>query len=295
MDALNEQFNLGFVFEDYRPTAVELTKTQNIDLNVDSSLNKSNEATIDLSEVGSDFGTLQSATLTSSASTYAMRSTSRELTGSIDGSTLTLDTSGFDVTEYGDYTLQILTSNRYNIVIPVSVVTNVIETKEELDSFDDIALAVGGGNGVYDGYFKLGSDIEYNATIVAGSSGNVWQPWFTITQANTGDYDLFSSVKGFKGIFDGDGHSIHGWFAYNSAWVISGFITKIAEEGIVRNVAFTDVVNGGMSSVITAENNGLIENVFGRSVRSGRRELFQGGRRGRPWQRLVSFHGSTWR
>ena len=262
MDALNEQFNLGFVFEDYRPTAVELTKTQNIDLNVDSSLNKSNEATIDLSEVGSDFGTLQSATLTSSASTYAMRSTSRELTGSIDGSTLTLDTSGFDVTEYGDYTLQILTSNRYNIVIPVSVVTNVIETKEELDSFDDIALAVGGGNGVYDGYFKLGSDIEYNATIVAGSSGNVWQPWFTVTQANTGDYDLFSSVTGFKGIFDGDGHSIHGWFAYNSAWVISGFITKIAEEGIVRNVAFTDVVNGGMSSVITAENNGLIENVY---------------------------------
>ena len=264
VDQLNELFGLGLNFEAYKSFEIALTESQDLDLNVASDLTIAENVTVDLSEIQDDLGSLESATLTSGASAYALRSASTPLTGaSISGSTLTIPTGdNFDASVYGEYTLTVETSNRYTITLPVSIVSNVITTKEELDSFGEIALAIGGGNGVYDGYFKLGNDIDYNATITAGKSGNIWTPWFTVTYMVNGDYASFNDVTGFKGIFDGDGYAIHGWYSYNSSGLISGFITKVAEEGVIRNVAFTDVVNAGASSVITAENNGLIENVY---------------------------------
>ncbi|MBO5480374.1 MAG: hypothetical protein J6A63_04205, partial [Clostridia bacterium] len=223
----------------------------------------------DLSEVGTDLGTVESATLTSGASAYALRSASKELTGAtLTDGVLTVPTSGnFTAADYGDYTLTVETSNKYIITLPVALATGVIETKEELDSFGEIALAMGGGNGVYDGYFKLGADIEYNETVKVNTEGNVWNPWFGIGAAaddlSFTTYDSLNKVTGFQGVFDGGGYSIHGWRChYKSGWYANGFITKIAEGGVIRNVAFTDVVNGGMSSVITAQNDGLIENVY---------------------------------
>jgi len=268
IDKLDALFGIGLSFDDYKPVAIELAQ-QNLDLNVASDLTMTENVSVDLSEVEGDLGAVESATLTSGASAYALRSASKELTGvTLTDGVLTVPTSGnFTAAEYGDYTLTVVTSNHYTIVLPVALTTNVIETKEELDSFGEIALAVGGGNGVYDGYFKLGNNIEYNETITAGVAGtNVWNPWFAISTA-TGKtftvYENFTEVTGFKGIFDGGGYSIHGWCcSYASYDCVYGFIPKVAEEGVIRNVAFTDVVNGGMSSVISAQNNGLIENVY---------------------------------
>ena len=269
IDKLDALFGLGLNFDAYKATEIALTETQNFDLDVTPSLTMAENVSVDLSEVGNDLGFLESATLTNGGSAYALRSASKELTdATLTDGVLTVPTSGnFTAADYGDYTLTVETSNKYIITLPVALATGVIETKEDLDSFGEIALAMGGGNGVYDGYFKLGADIEYNETVKVKTEGNVWNPWFGIGAAADNlsftTYDSLNKVTGFQGVFDGGGYSIHGWRChYKSGWYVNGFITKVAEGGVIRNVAFTDVVNGGMSSVITAQNDGLIENVY---------------------------------
>ena len=268
IDALQAMFGFDLNLENYYPKEINLEETQNANLNVATDLTIADSVSLDLSKAGDELGELRSAKLTNGGSAYALRSASKEIEGAtLEGTTLTIPTEGnLSVTEHGDYLLTVKTTKSYIITLPVSIVSNVITTKEELDGFGEIALAIGGGNGVYDGYFKLGADIEYNETVKVKTDGNVWNPWFGIGAAGDLPFTVYNSlneVTGFKGIFDGDGYSIHGWRShFKSGWYTNGFITKVAEEGIIRNVAFTDVVNGGMSSVITAQNDGLIENVY---------------------------------
>ena len=268
IDALQAMFGFDLNLENYYPKEINLEETQNANLNVATDLTIADSVSLDLSKAGDELGELRSAKLTNGGSAYALRSASKEIEGAtLEGTTLTIPTEGnLSVTEHGDYLLTVKTTKSYIITLPVSIVSNVITTKEELDGFGAIALAIGGGNGVYDGYFKLGADIEYNETVKVKTDGNVWNPWFGIGAAGDLPFTVYNSlneVTGFKGIFDGDGYSIHGWRShFKSGWYTNGFITKVAEEGIIRNVAFTDVVNGGMSSVITAQNDGLIENVY---------------------------------
>ena len=266
VDAISEYFGLGLDFSAYEPQEVSLDEAQNLNLGVDNTATMNNsEATVNVASAAEKLGalgTLKSVTLAKETSTYALRNTTYEVQGAtLVDNQLTIPFAGnetiFSATTYGDYTMTIVTNSYQTIILPVSVVSNVINTREELIALGDIAEAIGNANGnSYDGYFKLGADIAYSeGTLTEGTGGgkfNCWRPWFT-----TLDTD------GFNGIFDGNGYSINGLIiGCLGVGVEQAFITEIGENGVLRNVAFTNMVIGGGSSGITELNSGLVEDVY---------------------------------
>ena len=142
------------------------------------------------------------------------------------------------------------------------VYTLVIKTKEDLDAYPAIAKANGnsgveGAKGVLlDGYFVLGNDIVYNGRFESptdtgeiGSKGGRWND---------------AANNGFKGVFDGMGYNIDGLHVGNAGRRFGesgGFIGFLNNDGIVRNISFTDATVEENSGFICGVGSGLIENV----------------------------------
>ncbi|MBO5277124.1 MAG: hypothetical protein J6B05_00550, partial [Clostridia bacterium] len=145
---------------------------------------------------------------------------------------------------------------QHDVVIKVNLITNVIETKEELDKFGAVAKSMEEDANTWGGYFQLGADIIYNATLQEMKSANVWTPFIYMSEAQ------LSEATGFIGTFDGCGHAIEGYVQYKSTGDYNAFITKVGEGGVIKNIAFTNAVIGGAGSLITAKNNGLLQNIY---------------------------------
>ncbi len=133
----------------------------------------------------------------------------------------------------------------YAYEVEMRVATAVIGDKAGLAGW--LAKAnVGDG---YDGYFELSDDIDYGGDVFVTDFVGSWP----------------SGDKGFRGIFDGRGHTI-GNIAFNHfKGMFVGLSTKDEKVGTVRNVAFDVVLqtsSGGNTSVIGAFNNGCIDNVL---------------------------------
>lgn len=142
------------------------------------------------------------------------------------------------------------------------VYTLVIKTKEDLDAYPAIAKANGnfgveGTKGVLlDGYFVLGNDIVYNGRFESptdtgeiGAKGGSWND---------------AANNGFKGIFDGMGYNIEGLHVGNARNRLNeagGFIGFLNNDGIVRNISFTNATVEENSGLICGVGSGLIENV----------------------------------
>ena len=73
-------------------------------------------------------------------------------------------------------------------------------------------------------------------------------------------------MRGFVGTFDGKGYKINALRIandrVNKATEIGGFISKLGEGGVIRNVAFTNACVGHDRGLITYINNGTIENIY---------------------------------
>lgn len=111
------------------------------------------------------------------------------------------------------------------------------------------------------GYYILANDID-----CAGQELNINTNWgaYEKALANLGKSDdglwLSGKVWGFSGVFDGQGHNIDN-FIFNSP--VGGFVgTIIGENGVVRNVAFTNVIHNGQTGLIAFGGNGTISNVY---------------------------------
>lgn len=111
------------------------------------------------------------------------------------------------------------------------------------------------------GYYVLANDID-----CAGQELNINTNWgaYEKALANLGKSDdglwLSGKVWGFSGVFDGQGHNIDN-FIFNSP--IGGFVgTVIGESGVVRNVAFTNVIHKGQTGFIALGGNGTISNIY---------------------------------
>ena len=167
-----------------------------------------------------------------------------------------MDASVFG-TAYGLQTLSmgVMTFDdvKHVIDVQVSLVTSVIETKEELMAFNTLSKLCEEDANTYGGYFKLGANITLNNPVQIYKGGQtVWTPAF---------YGL--DTNGFVGTFDGCGYAIDGMIVNASASeTVSAFITEIGEGGVLKNVAFTNAVISGARSVITAFNAGTVENVY---------------------------------
>lgn len=121
------------------------------------------------------------------------------------------------------------------------------------------------GGGVWDGYFILANDIEYDG----------WQDVSTdsiiAAKATFNDDGLSSEISlngneyGFRGVFDGRGYSINGYVSSRNENSFFGHLVN--QDGVIKNISFTNVsfkettVNM-WRSIITYAMHGTMENVY---------------------------------
>ena len=137
-----------------------------------------------------------------------------------------------------------------------------ITTKDQLKNVNDLLSKFevndnGNEEGYYyDGYVVLESDIVYNDSFKGIANIDDCKPASVI--GTWWDYVL--AQNNFRGVFDGNGHTISGIkFDSNGA----SFINILYENAVIKNVKFNDVEVSARSSAIvsTLMNKGRIENV----------------------------------
>ena len=218
-----------------------------------------NDNTLDISEAGVT-GTVKSARVGDTA-----------VTASLDGTTLSVTglAASLGQTVYGDKTLSVVIEKADNslatVNVPVFVVTKILNTADDVLGWNDLAYAADAAPNYWGGYFVLGKDIDMTGKEFQGrfsyadlcdtEGPNAWntkveyQPlqW---TNGRTG---------GFRGTFDGRGHKISNLTVAKWNGSLMG---QLATEGIVKNVAFTDVTLNAATSLISPGGDGKIQNVY---------------------------------
>lgn len=141
--------------------------------------------------------------------------------------------------------------------VPVLLVTNILTTKADIDNFLSMADAYNGvtGDNIYDGYFMLGNDIAYNDTYIP--------PMVIECTAGNEDENL-----GFRGVFDGAGHSISGLSVVHGVYDAkgdcnrwTGFISVLHKNGVIKNTAFPNA-SVQYCSFLASYGGGTVENVY---------------------------------
>lgn len=171
--------------------------------------------------------------------------------------TLKKDLLPVSAADMGEGKELVITTDRATYTAPAAIYTQVINTKEELASWGTLAKAAAEGTH-WDGYFVLGNDIDFE--------GETYEPFIS--------YAIFVELKGdgtdsgwedgringFHGVFDGKGHIIDNMVMKNVA--AGGFVGLLHQDGVIRNVAFTNAVHLGLCGFICTVGNGRIENVY---------------------------------
>ena len=129
----------------------------------------------------------------------------------------------------------------YNVTINALVVTKTIKTADDYANWITIAKACEEGEKLWGGYFRLGNDISATNMVV-------------FTRGET------DGTEGFKGVFDGCGYAIDG--LTRTTWNYDAFVTTMTAEGVLKNIAFTNVSIVGEGSFLCSGGKGTIENVF---------------------------------
>lgn len=187
----------------------------------------------------------------------------KDILQSVAGTTMTFnkDMMPTYASQLGEQTIR-LETNRVFYDMPLTVYTMVINDKAELDSMVEIAKANAVESaGIWDGYFLLGNDIDYNDAFKPMTSHNHLYSLGGDARANR--YN--PAFVGFRGIFDGQGYNIDGLeIGVNpvaGSGAEAGIFGVLHRDGIVRNVSFTNAVMRENSGFIAASGGGLVENV----------------------------------
>ena len=147
--------------------------------------------------------------------------------------------------------IRINTSTNHSYIMSVSIATKVISKSYEL-------LDIAGSSEVVDAYYVLTSDLDMEGTEPFRLiNNNVFIPissWDPLTH----NYNI-----GFKGIFDGRGHTISNSTTINKYNNLSGIFGQIMEGAVVKNVAFTNLVSDKYSALVGESSTflGTMENV----------------------------------
>ena len=184
-----------------------------------------------------------------------------------------IEAGAIPLSVYGeqDLVVTVVTADgtEHKVTVPVLIVTAIFDTAAELNTFYTIANATHSAVYQQGGYFELGANIAYNA---------VWSGWTNWGGLGYKTPEVTASndtIAGFQGVFDGCGYAIDGLEINNGYW--AGFIAVIGENGIVRNVGFTNAKNsGGGSGYISTIGNGLIENVYVKYAAGSKTNAAQG-------------------
>lgn len=152
---------------------------------------------------------------------------------------------------YGDFTVTLYTDTYDMYVMNISIVTKIIDEAQDLA---DITAA--NTTTLVDAYYIVTADID------ASSVGNVL---FVNSPKTTFSSVADKSAVGFKGIFDGRGHTISNISTYGDYARLGGLFGQLMEGSVVKNVAFVNVSSyGDQGMALVGESSlllGTIENV----------------------------------
>ena len=176
------------------------------------------------------------------------------------GDLLALDGTKLGV---GERTL-VLENDTVKYTVNVTILSKLITTKEELlnlvayasnvkevswDTWGTPHSAIS-----YDGYYKLGANIDLGSSVVTGDGGTQWD--------NAAAMDA-----GLHGVFDGQGYTIS-----NGIYGAGGLLGMVSRNGVVKNVGFVQAVLGASSrgdtskgehcGIVAAAFHGKASNVF---------------------------------
>ena len=150
---------------------------------------------------------------------------------------------------FGVHAIEVCTTTE-KLTAQAEIVTLAIANKAD---FDSIATVASKGNGVWDGYFVLVADIDYNGTLATFCGRN-----------QGGNY---GGTTGFVGTFDGRGHVVKGITiaadADGRGW-FGGVFGVLGTTGVVQNVGFVNATlsAGDASAILSDLCYGTISNVF---------------------------------
>ena len=195
---------------------------------------------------------------TSVASVYL----DNDIIGSINNKVITFNNSKLPKTgsELGKRELSIKYED-ISVSLTVELCSLIIYSASDLDNMVNIAKVNDVRSQYADGYFALGSNIEYNKTFTSMFNAKELS---AITSIDSKWYD--GTLAGFKGVFDGHGYSINGvtMKPYEDiSDVYSGGIFGVLSTGsVIRNVAFYNSRLNAETGFICSSGDGLIENVY---------------------------------
>lgn len=183
------------------------------------------------------------------------------LFGGYDAETETLtfnkDALPVSAAEMGDGRTLAIETEKAVYKAPAAVYTLVINDAKELAGWGEIAKQAANGPN-WDGYFVLGNDIDF-----AGGTYVPFSTYSKFTELNGGS-DVVNCINGrlygFRGVFDGMGHIIDD--IRMQCADAGGFVGLLHQNGVIRNVAFTNAVHLGNGGFVVSAGDGRVENVY---------------------------------
>ncbi len=300
-DMLNAKFGIGLNLADISDVSIDVEDAVTLNLDVTTEYSNWDESaatltygepvaqatafTLDLNKgeaEGEEFAQVSDVQIDNGKQT---RSIARNtLTGvTLANNIITIPVKGnFSATDYFDgYTLKVTATTEmgkpYHFTFKdVDLVSMVIESKDDLQKFGPVALAIGAKTGTpfdytqsndkegtADGYFVLGADIDFGSTFDTRKSDYL-KPFMMRRVEMNNDRN-----NGFVGIFDGRNYVISNLAEYSKAGE-GGFITALGEKGVLRNISFTDAYLGGNGACFVSwRGKGLYENIYVQYAKDG--------------------------
>ncbi len=198
----------------------------------------------------------------------------KEIASSVEGKTINLDAANLPKTVDGLGEQQLIVDTDKAIYLAeANVYTKVLRTADDVMKWNEYAYAADPANTYWGGYFVLEDDIDmtgktyvgkfyylnmfYGAVPDAPSKDKEWsvRPQYTgITFRN-------GKTGGFRGVFDGQGHTIKNLTISQGN---DSFAGQIAEGGVFKNVVFTGakITSDWGAGLVSVGGIGTIENVY---------------------------------
>ena len=171
----------------------------------------------------------------------------------------TLDKSKLpkNASELGENLVMAIETSLVSYEFTIDMYTKIIKNKADLDNMEALSKSCSSSKTLWDGYFVLGADIEYN-----GVFNNMIGAYSYLAQESIAGGNWYNGiVNGFKGVFDGKGHVING-LAIENGQDLGAIFVVLHVEGVVKNVTFTNASVSANSSLVCGAGGGRVENVY---------------------------------
>lgn len=170
--------------------------------------------------------------------------------------TLTKSKLPTDAASLGENRQFVIETSLASYLVDVDLYTKIISNKEEFDNLATLSKrACYNDDAIWDGYFVLDSDIEYNGLFESrlADTASLWN-------AVGGSWSN-GGLYGFKGVLDGKGHSIEG-LSINNGSNMGGLVGVLHIDGVIKNLSFTKASVAANSSLVCGAGGGTVENIY---------------------------------